>query len=51
MSEKRQVNAPPARLERLVGLLAFVILMAVICLLSPCSPLRAAPKPALRWPH
>jgi hypothetical protein len=51
MSEKRQVNAPPARLERLVGLLAFVILMAVICLLSPGSPLRAAPKPALRWPH
>ena len=47
MSEKRQVNGPPARLGRLVGLLPFVILMAVICLLSPGSPLRAAPKPAL----
>ena len=29
------------------GLLAFVILAAVIYLLSPGSPLRAAPKPAL----
>ena len=47
MSENRQVNGPPARLGRLVGLLAFVILMAAICLLSPGSPLRAAPKPAL----
>jgi hypothetical protein len=47
MSEKRQVNGPPARLGRLAGLLAFVTLMAVICLLSPGSPLRAAPKPAL----
>ena len=47
MSEKRQVNGPPTRLGRLVVLLAFVVLMAVICLLSPGSPLRAAPKPAL----
>ena len=47
MSEKGQMNGPPARLGRLVVLLAFVILVAVICLLSPGSPLRAAPKPAL----
>ena len=47
MSEKRQVNVSPARLGRFVGLLAFVVLMAAICLLSPGSPLRAAPKPAL----
>ena len=47
MSEKRRMNSPPARLGRLVGLSAFVVLMAVICLLSPGSPLRAAPKPAL----
>ncbi len=47
MSEKRQVNGPPARLGRLVILLAFAILVAVIYLLSPGSPLRAAPKPAL----
>ena len=47
MSEKRQMNGPPARLGRLAGLLAFVILVAVIYLISPGSPLRAAPKPAL----
>jgi len=49
MSEKRQGNGPPARLGRLVGPLAltFVILVAVIYPLSPGSPLRAAPKPAL----
>ncbi len=47
MSEKRQVNGPPARLGRLVVLLAFAILVAAICLLSPGSPLRAAPKPTL----
>ena len=46
MNEKKQMNAP-ARLGRLVVLLAFVILMAVIYLLSPGSPLRAAPKQAL----
>ena len=38
MSEKRQVNGPPARLGRLAGLLASVILVAVIYLLSPGSP-------------
>ena len=32
MSEKRQVNGPPARLGRLVGLFACVILIAAICL-------------------
>ena len=47
MSEKRQMNGSPAKMGRLVGLLAFVILTAAICLLSPGSPLRAAPKPAL----
>ncbi len=47
MCEKRQMNGSPARLGRLVGLLVFVVLMAAICLLSPGSPLRAAPKPAL----
>ena len=47
MSENRHKNGPPARLARLAGLLAFVVLMAVICLLSPGSPLRAAPKLAL----
>ena len=47
MSEKRHKNGPPARLGRLVVLLAFVILVAVIYLLSPSSPLRAAPKLAL----
>jgi len=47
MSEKKRMNGPPARLGRLVVLLVFVVLMAVVCQLSPGSPLRAAPKPAL----
>jgi len=47
MSEKRRMNGPLARLGKFAGLLAFVILVAAICLLSPGSPLRAAPKPAL----
>ena len=44
MSEKRQVNGPPARLGRLAGPLAFVILTAAICLFLFDSSLWATPS-------